>query len=112
MKHKSMIQMMHRLVMGCGKYKGKIRASYITGFFKGMFMKAPLMLCFFMVSFFMSGRMTKELCLIFGAALLACVILQAVFQHVSNILQSATGYKVFADKRMENFPWVIFQKAI
>lgn len=101
MKRKSMIQMMHRLVNGCGKYKAPIRASYVTGFFKGMFMKAPLMLCFFMISYFMAGAMTKKLCLIFGAALLLCVILQAILQHISNILQSATGYKVFADKRME-----------
>jgi len=96
-----MIQMMHRLVNSCGKYKTSIRASYIPGFFKGMFMKAPLMLCFVMVSAFMTGTATKKLCWISGAILLFCVLAQALLQNVSDRLQSAAGFKVFADKRME-----------
>ncbi|MCR4741764.1 MAG: ABC transporter ATP-binding protein/permease [Treponema sp.] len=101
MKYKSMIQMMHRLVSSCGKYKTSIRASYIPGFFKGMFMKAPLMLSFFMVSAFMNGTVTKKFCWICGAILLGCLFAQAILQNVSDRLQSAAGFKVFADKRME-----------
>jgi len=96
-----MIQMMHRLVSSCGKYKGVIRASYIPGFFKGMFMKAPLMLSFMMVSAFMNGTISRKFCWICLAVLLACVIIQAVLQNLSDRLQSAAGFKVFADKRME-----------
>lgn len=101
MKYRSMIQMMHRLVSSCGKYKGVIRASYIPGFFKGMFMKAPLMLSFMMVSAFMNGSITKKFCWICGAILLGCLFAQAILQNVSDRLQSAAGFKVFADKRME-----------
>ena len=101
MKYRSMIQMMHRLVSSCGKYKGVIRASYIPGFFKGMFMKAPLMLSFMMVSAFMNGTISRKFCWICLAVLLACVIIQAVLQNISDRLQSAAGFKVFADKRME-----------
>ena len=100
-QNKSMIQMMHRLVKSCGKYKAPIRAAYIPGFFKGMFMKAPLMVCFIIVSGFMAGTMTKKTCLISGLVLLACLIAQAVLQNISDRLQSAAGFKVFADKRME-----------
>ena len=100
-QNKSMIAMMHRLVNSCGKYKASIRASYVPGFFKGMCMKAPLMVSFFMVSGFMNGTMTKQACLIYGAVLLSCVILQAVLQNISDRLQSAAGFKVFADKRMQ-----------
>ena len=101
MKNKSMIQMMHRLVGSCGKYKASIRAAYIPGFFKGMFMKAPLMVCFLIVSGFMAGTMTKKTCLISGLVLLGCLIAQAILQNISDRLQSAAGFKVFADKRME-----------
>lgn len=100
-QNKSMIAMMHRLVNSCGKYKASIRASYIPGFLKGMCMKAPLMISFLLVTGFMAGTVTKQSCLIYGAVLLACVILQAVLQNVSDRLQSAAGFKVFADKRMQ-----------
>ena len=101
MKNKSMIKMMHRLVNSCGNYKTQIRAAYIPGFFKGLFMKAPLMVCFLIVSAFMAGTVTKKMCLISGLVLLACVVCQAVLQNISDRLQSAAGFKVFADKRMQ-----------
>lgn len=100
-QNKSMISMMHRLVEFCGKYKVPIRLSYLPGFIKGLMMKSPLMASFFMACDFMSGRMTKEKCLIYGLIILACVVLQAVLQNITDRLQSATGFKVFADKRME-----------
>ncbi len=100
MQNKSMIQMMHRLVKSCGKYKASIRTAYIPGFFKGLFMKAPLMICFLIISGFMAGTMTKQACLISGAVLLGCVAAQAILQNISDRLQSAAGFKVFADKRM------------
>ena len=96
-----MISMMHRLVKFCGKYKVPIRISYLPGFFKGLVMKSPLMASFFLACDFMAGRMTKKSCLIYGLIILSCVILQAVLQNITDRLQSATGFKVFADKRME-----------
>lgn len=101
MKNKSMLKMMHRLVSSCGNYKGVIRASYVPGFFKGIFVKAPLMVSFFIISGFMTGNITKKVCLISGAILLACVAIQAILQNISDRLQSAAGFKVFADKRMQ-----------
>ncbi len=95
-----MIKIMHRLINNTGKYKVRIRASYITAFLKGIMMKAPLILCFLCISLFMQGRMDKTKCIYFGVAVLASVILEAVFEHISNVLQSATGYMVFADMRL------------
>nr|WP_022933054.1 ABC transporter ATP-binding protein [Treponema bryantii] len=100
-QNKSMISMMHRLVEFCGKYKVPIRVSYLPGFLKGLVMKSPLMASFFLACDFMAGRMTKKSCLIYGLIILTCVILQAVMQNITDRLQSATGFKVFADKRME-----------
>lgn len=95
-----MIKIMHRLIRMTGKYKKAIRASYISSFFKGCLMKMPLMLSFLMIKYFMEGTMDKKTCLILGIVLIASVVLQAVFEHVTNILQSAAGYKVFADMRI------------
>jgi len=96
-----MIKILHRLINSTGKYKGRIRASYITAFFKGLMMKAPLVLCFFCISWFMQGQMDKKKCIFLGVAVFISVILQAVFEHLSNILQSAAGYMVFADMRLQ-----------
>lgn len=95
-----MLKILHRLIGITGKYKGRIRASYITSFFKGILMKAPLMLSFLVINLFMQNKMDKKMCLYIGMAMVASVLLQAVLEHVTNVLQSATGYKVFADMRM------------
>ncbi|MBR0396552.1 MAG: ABC transporter ATP-binding protein [Clostridiales bacterium] len=96
-----MLKILHRIINMTGKYKTRIRASYITAFLKGLMMKAPLVLCFLSISYFMRGEMDKTKCIYLGIAVLASVILEAVFEHISNVLQSATGYMVFADMRLK-----------
>ena len=96
-----MIKIMHRLINKTGKYKTRIRAAYITSFFKGIMMKVPLMLSFLVINFFMNGDMDKRKCLLIGVGIILSVILQALFEHLSNVLQSAAGYMVFADMRMK-----------
>ena len=96
-----MLKILHRIVNMTGKYKARIRASYITAFLKGITLKAPLILCFLCISFFMQGQMDTKKCIWLGVAVLASVILEALFEHISNVLQSATGYMVFADMRLK-----------
>lgn len=96
-----MLKILHRIINMTGKYKTRIRASYITAFLKGLMMKAPLVLCFLSISYFMRGEMDKTKCIYLGIAVLASVILEAVFEHISNVLQSATGYMIFADMRLK-----------
>lgn len=96
-----MIKILHRLIGITGKYKTRIRLSYITSFIKGIMMKAPLILSFLMISFFMQGQMDRKKCLYLGIAIVLSVIVEAVFEHITNVLQSATGYAVFADMRMK-----------
>ena len=95
-----MIKIMHRLIRMTGKYKGRIRASYITAFLKGLMLRAPLVLCFICINWFMKDQMDMQKCIFLGVAVLISVILEAVFEHASNVLQSSTGYKVFADMRL------------
>ena len=95
-----MLKILHRLIGITGKYKTRIRLSYITSFIKGIVMKAPRMLCFIVINLFMQGQMDQKKCLYLGIALLASVVIQMVFEHITNVLQSASGYMVFADMRM------------
>ncbi len=95
-----MLSILHRIVGITGKYKTSIRASYISAFFKGIMMKVPLILCFLVIRFFMENRMDQRKCLLIGLACLLSVALEAVLEHITNVLQSSAGYKVFADLRL------------
>lgn len=94
-----MIRIMHRLINMTGRYKKRIRASYITSFIKGIFMKVPMMLCFIAISLFMQEAMEKRKCIYLLIGMVASVILEAALEHITNVLESAAGYMVFADMR-------------
>ena len=96
-----MLKILHRLVGITGKYSSRIRLSYITSFIKGIMMKIPLVVCFFVISLFMQKQMDTKKCLYSGMVIILSVIAEAVFEHITNVLQSATGYMVFADMRMK-----------
>ena len=95
-----MLKILHRIVCMTGKYSSRIRASYLSSFIKGIMMKAPLIFSFFAISLFMKGQMNEKICLYLGIGLVICIAVEAVFEHITNVLQSATGYEVFADMRM------------
>ena len=95
-----MLKILHRIVCMTGKYSSRIRASYLTSFIKGIMMKAPLIFSFFASRRFMKGQMNEKICLYLGIGLVICIAVEAVFEHITNVLQSATGYEVFADMRM------------
>ena len=94
-----MIKIMHRLINMTGRYKTRIRCSYITSLIKGIFMKMPMVLCFFAISMFMQEKMEKKICIYMLLGIVASVILEAIFEHITNVLESAAGYMVFADMR-------------
>lgn len=95
-----MIALIRRILMVSGKYKGRIQAAFVFSFLKSMLSKAPIGLAFVMFSAFLSGKVNGRLCVAIGIGMV-CVILQAIFQHIADRLQSAAGFMVFADKRME-----------
>lgn len=96
-----MIKIMHRLINMTGRYKTRIRCSYITSFIKGILMRMPMVLCFAAISLFMQGKMEKNTCIYFLIAVISSVVLEAVFEHITNVLESAAGYMVFADMRIK-----------
>ncbi|MBR1849658.1 MAG: ABC transporter ATP-binding protein, partial [Lachnospiraceae bacterium] len=59
-----------------------------------------LFVSFFVIQAFMKEEMTSDKCFLFGAIIVGSIALEAVFEHVTNVLQSATGYMVFADLRL------------
>ncbi|MCR5415986.1 MAG: ABC transporter ATP-binding protein/permease [Pseudobutyrivibrio sp.] len=96
-----MIEIMHRLVNKTGRYKARIRWSYLTALIKGFLMKVPMFICFIGITYLLDGVMDERKCLYMGVGIFAAVLLEALFEHLTNVLQSAAGFMVFADMRME-----------
>ena len=96
-----MIALMKRILVVSGSYKDRIRLAFLFSFLKSFLAKAPIGLAFFVLNAFYQDSIDKSMCLWTGAAMVTCVALQVLFQNISDRLQSAAGFMVFADKRME-----------
>lgn len=95
-----MIALMKRILTVSGSYKNRIKLAFVFSFLKSFLAKAPIGLSFLILSAFYQGSANTKLCLLTGMAMAACVLLQVLFQNISDHLQSAAGYMVFAEKRM------------
>lgn len=96
-----MIALMKRIYTASGKYRGRIAWAFVFSFLKGFLKNAPIALGFFALSAFYNGNASGKMCLQIGIALVVILLLQILFQNISDRLQSAAGYLLFADKRME-----------
>lgn len=96
-----MITLIRRILNVSGQYKRRIQEAFVFSFLKSVLAKAPIGIAFLVLSAFYRGTMTAEMCLAAGAGMITCVLLQVVFQHAADRLQSAAGFMVLADKRME-----------
>ena len=61
----------------------------------------PIFLAFLVLSGFYQKTLTGTKCLYIGIDLIAVVVAQAVVHYLCDRLQSAAGYMIFTDKRME-----------
>ncbi len=96
-----MIGLIKRILSITGKYKGRIYAAFGLTFLKGMLMKMPVIVIYFVVTSVIEGKLTKEMAVYGAIALVASVVVQALFQYIADRLQSAAGYMIFADMRMK-----------
>ena len=96
-----MIGMVHTILVFCGKHAAKIRTAYLLSFLRAICANAPIMLATYMIGALLSGRADEMLCVLLAIALLFFMGMNALLRNLSDRLQSATGYKVFAEKRME-----------
>lgn len=96
-----MIALIKRILNVCGTYKGRVQTAFIFSFLKSMMSKAPIYLAFVMITKYLDKTITTKTCLSLGAGVAICLVLQIIFQNISDRLQSAAGFMVFADKRNE-----------
>ena len=96
-----MIALMKRILNVAGGYKGRIQLAFVFSFLKSLLAKAPIGMAFLVLTAFLDGSAGSRLCLTMGAAMAICLVMQVLCQHAADRLQSAAGFMVFAEKRME-----------
>jgi ATP-binding cassette subfamily B protein len=97
-----MLRMVHRILKFCDRKNAKnIRMSYKFAFLKSFMQNAPIIAAIYVIREILEGNVTLTHCVIMAGVLLLCFALTAVFQNISDRLQSSSGYKVFAEKRIE-----------
>ena len=74
--------------------------AFVTAFLHALLGKAPVALSFIALSAFLTGTVTVSFCLTLGGILLLCLALQCLLQNLTDRLQAAAGYMIFAEKRL------------
>ncbi|WP_269477198.1 ABC transporter ATP-binding protein [Hominibacterium faecale] len=96
-----MLALFSRILKLSGKYKSRIQGAFLCAFIESILAKMPIFLAFLVLSGFYQKTLTGTDCLHIGIGLAAVVVAQAVVHYLCDRLQSAAGYMIFTDKRME-----------
>lgn len=96
-----MIGLMLRILRVAAQYKGRIRLAAFFSFLKSVCSKGPFFVAFYIVAGFINQTININMCVTAGLILIGCIALQWLFQNLADHLQSATGFEIFADKRIE-----------
>ena len=96
-----MFAMFSRILKLSGRYKGRIQGAFVCAFLESILSKMPIVLAFVVLSRFAADTLTSQTCLYIGLGLAVAVLVQILVHYLSDSLQSAAGYLMFADKRME-----------
>lgn len=96
-----MFAMFSRILKLSGRYKGRIQGAFVCAFLESILSKMPIVLAFVVLSRFAADTLTSQTCLYIGLGLAAAVLVQILVHYLSDSLQSAAGYLMFADKRLE-----------
>ncbi|MCR4932976.1 MAG: ABC transporter ATP-binding protein/permease [Lachnospiraceae bacterium] len=97
-----MIRILHRIVKFCDKKNAKrIRIAYIFAFLNALMKNASIMVAIYLIKLLFEGNKDVLTCVKASGILILAFALTTVFSHITDRLQSSSGYKVFADKRIE-----------
>jgi len=94
-----MIALIRRILSLAEGYRTRIRLAAVCSFIKAFLGKAPIVIAFLMISGFLEHTVTGKTCVTVGIALVLCLALECLFQHLADRLQSGAGFEMLADLR-------------
>ena len=96
-----MFTLFSRILKLSGQYKGRIQGAFVCAFLESILSKMPIFFAFIVLTGFYQKTLTGTQCLYVGLGLVGVVIVQMLVHFLSDRLQSAAGFMMFADKRVE-----------
>ncbi len=90
-----------RILDLAGPYKRRIQGACVCAVLEAILSKLPIMFAFLVLDSFYKQTLLPIHCLYVGISLLIIISLQATVRYLSNRLQSAAGYMIFTEKRMQ-----------
>lgn len=96
-----LIRLIKRIINISDQYSKRIYSAFVLSAVKSMMLQMPVFVTYLVLLQFYNGTMTEEKCMYAGGGLCAIVVVQIIAHLKSDSLQSAAGYMMFADKRMQ-----------
>lgn len=96
-----MIGLIKRILKVAENYKYRIYWAAVFAFLKSVLAKSAIVVTFVLISGFIEGDVTGRTCFWAGLALILSIVLQCVFQNAADRLQSAAGFEIFSDMRLQ-----------
>lgn len=96
-----MFKLISRILNLSGKYKNRIQYAFIFAFIESILSKMTIFITFTVLIGFYKNTIDSKTFLYVGIGLIFVVLWQALVHFLSDKLQSAAGFMIFADKRME-----------
>lgn len=94
-------ELIKRIVSLSGKYRNRIRVSFIFAFMESILQKMSIMYAFFTFVKIMEKDMSSRDCLNLFIIMIITAVLQIIVHYLSDRFQSAAGYMIFADSRIQ-----------
>lgn len=96
-----MFKLISRILNLSGKYKNRIQSAFVLAFIESILSKMPIFIAFTVLIGLYEKTITPKIFLFVGFGLVLIVLVQALIHFLGDKLQSAAGFMIFADKRME-----------
>jgi ATP-binding cassette subfamily B protein IrtB len=96
-----MLNIVKRILALAGEHASKIKLAFIIGVFEGMVNRFPFLLVLYILIRIVEDRVNMTDVWLVGGGIAFSVMLSAVCKWLINVLQSGTGYEIFARERMK-----------
>ena len=96
-----MLGVVRQIMRFLGPYAKRIRLAWVFAFLRALCANAPFMVAVVLVNQLMEGTLDAGGCVVAAFVMVAFLVLQSLFQHAADRLQSTAGFELFADKRLE-----------
>ncbi|MBQ9068646.1 MAG: ABC transporter ATP-binding protein [Eggerthellaceae bacterium] len=96
-----MLGLVRQIMKFCGPYARRIRVAWVFSFLRALCANVPLVVAVVLINMLMEGSLAPAGCVVAAVVMVALMVLQSLFQHAADRLQSTAGFELFADKRLE-----------